>query len=71
MDYWSPPFTLITAVTGTVRYDTETRGYIAYCPELDLYTAGLSPAAARQALVSAVALYMRTCRAQRGKVRVT
>jgi predicted RNase H-like HicB family nuclease len=46
---------------GQIRQDKETDCFVAYCPALDLYSAGPTRPDAKRALQSAVDMFVRIC----------
>jgi predicted RNase H-like HicB family nuclease len=46
---------------GQIREDKETNCFVAYCPALDLYSAGPTRPDAKRALQSAVDMFVRIC----------
>lgn len=49
------------SLQGAIREDRQTQCFVAYCPTLDLYSAGRSRVEARKALSAAVITYVRNC----------
>lgn len=49
------------SLQGAIREDRQTRSFVAYCPALDLYSAGKSRPDAKKALTAAVDTYVRLC----------
>lgn len=49
------------SLEGAIREDKETESFVAYCPALDLYSAGRTRPEAKKALQSAVDMYVRLC----------
>lgn len=49
------------SLSGMIREDKETSSFVAYCPELDLYSAGKTRPDAKKALSSAIEMYVRVC----------
>lgn len=48
-------------LTGWLREDVDTKAFVAYCPPLDLYTAGRTRDEGRQALRSGAEMFIRLC----------
>lgn len=46
---------------AAVRYDTETTGWVSWCPALDLYSQGKTRKRAQDALNEAIGMYVRYC----------
>jgi hypothetical protein len=44
-----------------VREDKDSKSFVSFCPALDLYSAGRSRVESREALTSAIAMYLRIC----------
>jgi len=49
------------SLQGAIREDRQTRSFVAYCPALDLYSAGKSRPESKKALTAAVDTYVRLC----------
>ena len=46
---------------AAIREDRQTKSYVAYCPTIDLYSAGRTRVKAKQALKAAAVTYVRIC----------
>jgi predicted RNase H-like HicB family nuclease len=46
---------------GMIREDKETGSFVSFCPQLELYSAGRTRMEARQALNSAIEMFLRLC----------
>jgi predicted RNase H-like HicB family nuclease len=52
---------ITASVRAATRRDDEAGVYVAFCPTLKLYSQGTDEARARQAMESAIMLFMSTC----------
>lgn len=46
---------------GLIREDKDSKSFVSYCPALELYSAGRTRVEAREALTSAISMYLRIC----------
>lgn len=46
---------------AAIRQDSETSSFVAYCPTIDLYSAGRTRGDAKKALIAAAVTYVRLC----------
>ena len=54
-------FTFVARLRGVIRQDEETDAFVSYCPALNIFSQAESEERARQALGSAVSLFLNTC----------
>lgn len=60
-DHMSKQIDVNFSLQGAIREDRQTRCFVAYCPTLDLYSAGPTRVDAKKALTAAVDTYVRIC----------